>query len=255
MLLSYPDRALIARIEAEITNPWQIITAPDDAAMIVLERLPDASRGVHVTTLNLHNREVVYRHELRGDIRHMALSPQLGILALADATSGRVHLVNPGTFSPMASRSVGEQPIDVVFAGDGKTMVTAIDTGDGLGRLDFARFKLGKKGHQLVKEQTLELTGRPVRLAMSPGGAFVAVAFDGGSIGIVDVARREIVLTHAVTGTPRDLRWCDPNREGPMTAEWSDGEPEEPEFGTFIPKVTDGRESGLEEPVWKKPPN
>jgi hypothetical protein len=255
VMLSYPDRAVMARIDAEVSNPWQVIVAPDDAAMLVLERLPDASTGIHLTTVNLINRQVVYRRALRGDIRHMALSPQLGFLALADAASGVVHLVEPSTFTPMASRPTSDRPVDVVFIGEGKTMVTAIDSGSGSGRLDFAVFKVGKKGHRLVKEHSMPLAGTPIRMAVSPGGGVIAVALEGGTIAIVDGNDREVIAAHSATGTPRDLRWCDPTREGPMVPEWSDGEPEPPEFGTFVPKVRDGESSGLEEPVWKKPPN
>ena len=76
---------VIKRITAQIANPWQVITAPDDAAMMILERLPDGSTGIHMTTVNLITRQIVYRRPLAGDIRHMDLSPQLGLLALADA--------------------------------------------------------------------------------------------------------------------------------------------------------------------------
>jgi DNA-binding beta-propeller fold protein YncE len=255
VLLSYPDRAVMARIDAEVSNPWQVIVAPDDAAVLILERLPDASTGIHLTTVNLINRQVVYRRALRGDIRHMALSPQLGFLALTDAASGKVHLVEPSTFTPMASRPTGDRPVDVVFTGDGKTLVTAVDSGNGAGRLDVAVFKIGKKGHRLVKEHVMPLAGDPARVAVSPGGDFVAVALEGGSIAVVDIKDREVIATHSATGTVRDLRWCDPAREGPMVPEWSDGEPEPPDFGSFVPKIKDGESSGLEEPAWDAPPN
>jgi hypothetical protein len=39
-----------------------------------------------------------------------------------------------------------------------------------------------------------------------------------------------------------------------MVPDWSDGETPT-DFGTFVPKVRDGESSGLEEPVWKKPPS
>ena len=59
MLVSYPERAVMARIPATIAHPWQAIVAPDDAAMMILERLPDGSTGVHMTTVNLITRQVV----------------------------------------------------------------------------------------------------------------------------------------------------------------------------------------------------
>jgi hypothetical protein len=253
--LSYPDRAVMARIPARIAHPWQVIVAPDDAAMLILERLPDGSTGIHMTTVNLITRQVVYRRPLRGDIRHIALSPRLGILALADADADKVHLVEPSTLTPMAARPTPGHPVDVAFTHEDQILATAVDTGDGAGLLDLALFKIGKKGHRLDKEFSIPLNATPVRLAASPGGSFVAVAMEGGLVSIVDIDHREIVTTGALAGPTRDLRWCDPSREGPMMPNWSDGEPDLPDFGTFVPKVKDGQSSGLEEPVWQKPPN
>ena len=252
--LSYPDRAVIKRISAKIVHPWQVIMAPDGAAMLILERLPDGSTGTHMSTVNLITSQVVYRRLLPGDIRHISLSPQLGLLALADAENNQVHLVEPATLAPMAARPTPGQPIDVAFTLDGKTMATAVDTGDGAGILDLAHFKTGKKGMQLKKTHSIPLSAAPVRLAASPGGKYVAIALDGGSVAVVDIEGRVITGTGALPDTPRDLRWCDPTREGPMIADWSDGEVPA-EFGTFVPKVKDDKSSGLEEPVWKKPPD
>ena len=255
IMLSYPDRAVMARIPARIQHPWQVIVAPDDAALLILERLPDAGTGIHMTTVNLITRQVVYRRPLSGDIRHMALSPQLGLLALADAETRYVHLAEPATLSPMAARPIPGQPVDVAFTHGGKILATAVDTGDGAGVLDLALFKTSKKGMKLDKEFTIPLAGAPVRIAPSPGGHYVALALEGGSVVVINVDEREIIGTGTLPDTPRDLRWCDPTREGPMTPEWSDGEAASPDFGTFVPKIKDGESSGLEEPVWKKPPD
>jgi len=254
VLASYPDRAIMKRIPAKISHPWQVIVAPDDAAMLVLERLPDGSTGIHMTTVNLITRQVVYRRPLTGDIRHMSLSPQLGLLALADAASNQVYLVEPATLSLMASRPTDGRPLDVIFTSGGKILATAVDSGDGAGVLDLAQFKSGKKGLKLDKEFSIPLAAAPVRIDSSPDGAHVAIALEGGAITIIDVNTRAIVATAELPGTPRDLRWCDPLSEGPMVPAWTDGEAP-PDFGTFIPKVKDDKSSGLEEPSWIKPPN
>ena len=255
VVLSYPDRAVIKTISAKIDHPWQVIMAPDGAAMMILERLPDGSTGVHMTTVNLITGQVVYRRPLTGGIRHFALSPQLGVLALADAEANQVHLVEPATLTPMADRATAGRPIDVAFAHEGKVMATAIATDDGAGILDLAVFKTGKKGMKINKEYSIPLGASPVRLAASPGGTYVAVALEGGSVAIVDVGKRDLIATGSLPGTPRDLRWCDPTREGPMVATWSDGETQSG-FGTFVPKVRDeGGSSGLYEPVREKKPD
>jgi DNA-binding beta-propeller fold protein YncE len=255
VMVSHPDRAVMARIPAEIHNPWQVIIAPDDAAMLALERLPDGSTGVHITTVNLITRQVVYRRPVADGVIHMALSPQLGLVALADNVSNRIRLAEPATLTPMADHPTAGQPNDVAFAGGGKTLVTALATGDEGGALELALFKQTKKGLKLHKQRVVPLSAAPVRIALSPGGKRVAVALDGGAVEIVDIDARKIVATTELPGTPRDLQWCDLTREGPMTPEWSDGEPAELDLGPFQPKIKDGKSSGLEEPVWKKPPN
>jgi hypothetical protein len=255
MLVSYPERAVMARIPAEIAHPWQAIVSPDDAAMMILERLPDGSTGVHMTTVNLITRQLVYRRPLAGDIVHMALSTQLGLLALADVETDRIRLVEPATLMPMADFPTPGPPRDVVFASDGKIMVTAIEHADGTGALHLGLFKRGKKGLRLDKEHTLELPAAPVRVDQSPDGEQIAVALDNGVVQIISVNGRKVIGTVQLPGTPRDLRWCDPSREGPSLPDWSDGKPPELDLGGFEPKYSDDKSSGLEEPIWKKPPN
>jgi len=254
IVASYPDRAAIKRISAEIHHPWQVIVSPDDAAMLVLDRLPDGSTGVHITTVNLITQRVIQSRPLAGDILHMALSPQLGLLALADADSSQIHLVEPATLTPMASRPVKGRPVDVAFARSGDALAAAVDAGNGTGFVDLAFFKSGKKGLRLDKEFSIPLIAAPVRIDASPDGIHVAVALEGGAVVIINVKNRAIVGQAELPSTPRDLRWCDPGREGPMIADWSDGEAP-PDFGDFNPKVNDDKSSGLEEPSWVKPPN
>ena len=255
MMVTYPERAVMAIIPAVIAHPWQAIVAPDDAAMLILERLPDGSTGIHMTTINLITRQVIYQQPLAGDIIHMALSPQLGLLALADSENNRVHLVEPATLTPMVDFVTPGAPRDVVFAADGKTLAIAVETADGGGVLHLGLYKSGKKGLRLHKEFSIGLTGGPIRIDRSPGGNLIAVALDNGSVQIVDVKEKAVVAVIELPGVPRDLRWCDPTREGPMIPQWTDGETPA-EFGTFVPKVRgDGELSGLEEPVRKRPPN
>lgn len=254
LLLSYPDRAVIARIDAPVSHPWQVVVTPDNAAAIILERRPDGSAPSHLTTVNLITRQVVYRRPLVGDVRQIALSTQLGLLALADAEADAVHLVEPGSLTPMADRPTPGSPVGVVFAHEGTIMVAAVATADGGGVLDLTHFKTGKKGMRLDKEFSMPLPATPVRIDTSPDGEFVAVAVEGGRIDVIRVGKRELVATRDVGGTPRDLRWCDPTREGPIVPEWSEGEAPT-EFGGFAPKIDRDSSSGLEDPGWSEQPN
>jgi hypothetical protein len=255
MMVTYPERAVMAIIPARIAHPWQAIVAPDDAAMLILERLPDGSTGIHMTTINLITRQVVYRRPLAGDIIHMALSPQLGLLALADVGANRVHLVEPATLTPMIDYVTQGAPRDVIFTPDGKILATAVETADGGGVLQLGFYKRGKKGLRLDKDFSIPLTGRPIRIDRSPSGDRIAVALDNGSIQVVSIKKKTVVTVIDLPGVARDLRWCDPTIEGPMIPQWTDGEPAQLDFGPFVPKVSDDSSSGLEEPVQKRPPN
>ena len=255
MMVTYPERAVMAIIPARIAHPWQAIVAPDDAAMLILERLPDGSTGIHMTTINLITRQVVYRRPLAGDIIHMALSPQLGLLALADVGANRVHLVEPATLTPMIDYVTQGAPRDVIFTPDGKILATAVETPDGGGVLQLGFYKRGKKGLRLDKDFSIPLTGRPIRIDRSPSGDRIAVALDNGSIQVVSIKKKTVVTVIDLPGVARDLRWCDPTIEGPMIPQWTDGEPAQLDFGPFVPKVSDDSSSGLEEPVQKRPPN
>ena len=155
----------------------------------------------------------------------------------------------------MADHPVEGRPLDVAFVHGGKILATAVATPEGAGILELALFKSTKKGIKLDKEHTIALPASPVRIAGSPSGDRVAVALNDSTIAIVDIDKRKIVATVELPGIPRDLRWCDLTREGPMIPEWSDGEPDEIDFGPFEPKVRDDTSSGLEEPSWIKPPN
>jgi len=248
MLVSYPERAVMARIPATIAHPWQVLIAPDDAAMLVLERLPDRSTGIHITTVNLITRQVVYRRPLSGDIVHMALSPRLGLLALADVDSDRVRLVEPSTLMPVADLPTPGPPRDLTFVDDGTIMATAVESDDGSGALHLARFKQGKNGLKVDKEHIIELAVTPLRLDRSPDAEQIAVALSDGTVQIVGVDQRKIIRTLQLAGAPRDLRWCDPSREGPVVPDWSDDESPTLDLGGFETKISDDAGSGFHPP-------
>lgn len=248
LVLSYPDRALITKISATIAHPWQVVVSPDGGAMVILERLPDGGNA-HISAVNLTSRQVVYRRPLDRDIVHMALSSKLGLLALADPDASTVHLAEPSTLTPVATRATEGRPKDLTFSRDEEMLATALDTGGDGGALELALFKRSKKkGLYVAKEHTVPLPATPLRVDASPDGRYVAVALADGTVAIVDVDDRSVAASHRLPGVPRDLRWCDPGREGPTVPEWSDGSPETPGFEPFVPKVRDGSSSGLTPP-------
>jgi DNA-binding beta-propeller fold protein YncE len=176
-----------------------------------------------MTTLNLGEGRVVYRRPLAGDVRHFALSPKLGMIALADAGSGQVVLADPATLTPRLAYFVSGKPVDLVFADDGTTLVVAVAREDGGGELAVWKIKMDKKkGLQRKQERTVSLAGLPIRIAVSPDGRDVAVGLATAELQIVRVKSLEIVAVSTLPAAPRDVVWCDPSMEGPTLPDWSD---------------------------------
>ena len=224
MVVSYPERALIKTYDLSIDHPWQVEILAYNTVMIVLGRRPDGSGGSVLTALNLDGGDVVYRRALDEDVRHMTFSPALGVMALADASSRRVILADPGTLTPAAVFEIPGEPVDVAFADDGAILVVAYSASDDRGGLAMLKIKAGNKGLELKKKWAVELTGRPVRMAASPDQYFVAVALESAVVQVVSVATRSPGATVELPAPPRDLAWCDPLAPGPLLPEWSDDE-------------------------------
>jgi hypothetical protein len=231
MVMSYPERALIKKYELSVDHPWQVAILAYNTVMIVLERKPDGSGGSALTALNLGGGDVVYRRPMDGDVRHIAFSPELAVMALADATAKRVILADPGTLTPAADFEISGTPADVAFADGGAILVVAYTTSDDRGGLLMLKMKAGKNGLEVKKKWTVELSGRPVRMMSSPDQQFVAVALESAVVQVVNVATRSPVTTVELPSAPRDLAWCDPSSPGPLLPEWSDTEAPHLDFG------------------------
>jgi hypothetical protein len=110
LLVTYPERAVIARLAAGIDRPWQVEMF-SESALIALERGEDAG-GAVLSAVDMVTRQVVYRRPLPGDVRRFALSRSLGLLALADPSSSSVPLVAPATLTGVASLPMGGADAD-----------------------------------------------------------------------------------------------------------------------------------------------
>jgi hypothetical protein len=230
LVMSYPDRALLNRFEIPFERPWQVAVLADNTVLLVLERSPNGGSEVIMTAVNLGEGRLVYRLPLGGDVRHFAISINLGLMALAQAEGDQVIVVDPATLKPVTALSSEGTPVDLVFAEDGSTLVTAVERSDGGGDLLIWKLKQEKnKGLQKKKEWKVSLLAAPVRLAVSPDGHHVAVGLASGELQIIDLDSREVVATANLRAAPRDVVWCDPSIEGPLLPDWSDDD--EPTLG------------------------
>jgi DNA-binding beta-propeller fold protein YncE len=223
LVMTYPDRALLNSFEISFDHPWQVAVLADNTVLFVLERLPDAGSEASMAAVSLSEGRLVYRRPLGGDVRHFALSVTLAVMALAQAEGNQVIVVDPATLTPIAAFPTEETPVDIVFAGDGSTLVTAIERQDGGGELLIWKIKSEKKeGLKLKNEWIVPLSSAPVRLASSPDGRHVAVGLTSAELQIIELESRLLVATADLRAAPRDVVWCDPSIEGTLLPDWSD---------------------------------
>ncbi len=226
LVMSYPERALMNRFELNFERPWQVEILAENTVLFVLERLPDGQGSATLTAANLSDGRLVYKTELKGDVPHFAVSPSLGLMALAGASSGTVVLAEPSTLLPVTSFPVRGRPVDVAFADHGSTLLVAVELPDGGGELVIWKLKSEKKkGLSIKKEWVVKLEGRPIRLAGSPDGRHVAVGLASPGLQIIDVGKKETSRVVELPAAPRDVRWCDPAKSGPLLPDWSDDDP------------------------------
>jgi hypothetical protein len=231
LLVTYPERAVITRVDADLRYPWQVEMV-SNSVLLVLERGPDGSGEAVLAAVDMVAHQVVFRRPLAGDIRRFALSRELGLLAFADAASSTLQLVTPATLTPVASLEVEGRLRDVAFVDTDPPMIVAVAAGAGTsGELRVWTVKVSKGELKVRKERSLALPGAPSRFAVAPGQDRLAIAVDTVGIVVVNLDGLEVVRTIALPAAPRDLVWCDPTRPGPLLPKWSDDEPPELRLG------------------------
>jgi len=226
LMVSYPDRAVIGTVEAEIDYPWQVVMI-SDSVLLVLERGPVGEGPTYLTAVDMVNRQIVYRRHLSDTVGRIGLSRELGLLVYTDSGSDVVRLIDPAALSPVLTLATAGPANDAIFLDMSTTLAAVSPTGDGGGELRLWNLK-AKKGELNVKnEQSVVFDGVPVRIAHSPAEDLVAVTFDGGRIDVLSLESLEVVRSFELPDTPRDVVWCDPSRPGPMVTEWSSDSPPE----------------------------
>jgi hypothetical protein len=230
MVVSYPERAVIDRFPVEINSPWQVLPL-SSTSLLVLERRPDGQGGSALVAVDLVSRRVIYRSSLPGDVRRIAASTALGVLAVADADSRSVLLMDPSTNTRLFELPAGASPRDVAFLGDGQALVAALADASGAGAVRVWLLKWAKGGLKIKSEQTVELTTAPVRMSAWPLGPWVAVGLASAHIEVVDLDALEVVASVPLPEPPRDVVWCDLSAPGPTLPDWSDQGPVELDLG------------------------
>jgi len=151
LVISYPNRAVMGRVEAGIKFPWQVLMI-SDSVLLALERGPDGDGEPVLTAVDTVNRQVVYRRPLPDGVRRLALSREMGLLALIDDSSASVMLVEPAMLSPVSSLPTGGAMKDAVFLDGVSSLAAVVGTENGAGELVVWKLK-SKKGELVVKKE------------------------------------------------------------------------------------------------------
>ncbi len=226
MVVSYPERAVIDIIPVAIRDPWQVLPL-SSTSLMVLERRPDGVGGSALVAVDLVSRRIVYRSQLPGDVRRIAASTVLGVLAVADADSQSVQLMDPATNTRLIELPTGASPRDVVFLGDGLALVAALADASGAGEVRVWELKSAKGQIKVKSEESVELRAAPVRMSAWPLGPRVAVGLASARVEVIDLGALSAVASIPLPEPPRDVVWCDLTAPGPSLPEWSDQGPTE----------------------------
>jgi hypothetical protein len=220
IVVSYPERSQILRMNGDFMRPWQVIQAPDTSAVLLLERYPTGSFSSRLTALDLVSRSIVMQREFEADITRIAVVGGAGLLAALDASAKRIRLLDPVTFQDRLELDWTGDPTDVAALDEGRMLVVA----GANGALHRWKMKQGKKGLKSETLSPLPLEGRATRLAVAPDDRLLAVSTDVGTILVIDTKhKKEHVLGEWLyDGELRDLIWFDPNTRGPLIPTWSD---------------------------------
>ncbi|NOZ78079.1 MAG: hypothetical protein GXP48_02630 [Acidobacteria bacterium] len=219
LVLSYPERAMIARIGARITRPWQVLIAKDWTTALILERTPGVAGPPVLWAIDLVDREVLRKTPLDPDVTSMAFSQSLGVLAFATGASG-VRLVDPATLATVRVIAAGGVVKDVAFSGGGSVLLAAVATGH-TGTVECFHLKVKRKGLAVSRRKPVTLAASPARLAVAPGGVWAVVATNAPALAFFKIGHKKVARRVPLSAAPRDVEWCDVARPGPLMPEWS----------------------------------
>lgn len=218
LVVSYPERSFLLRMDGDFNRPWQVIQSPDTSSLLLLERYPSGDFASRLSAIDLVRRSVVMQREFAGDLRRMAVLGEVGLIVVVDATAGKIRMLDPVTFQDALELDVESKPADVAVFGGGRHLVVA----NGEGALSHWKFKQKRSKTKCKKLPDVAVGGRPLRLAVAPDDETVAVATDRGRVEVINPVTGDHLGGWDVEGELRDLIWFDPATPGPLIPVWSD---------------------------------
>lgn len=222
LVVSFPDRVVLLECKVDLERPWRTRLSADDLFLYVLER-PLSGGPSRMTVVDLLRETVAVRSDLAGDAVDMVLLENLGLVAVAVPESGKVELRSGSSLAPEGEIDCGGTPTAIVY--DGARMLVVAETRGDRGRLERWKLGRGRKGLTARLKDSLELPGRPVRLALDPTHRWLSAAEESGAVWIVPTDLDAVQRTVPLPSPPRDVVWPDPSRPGPLLPEWSDRGP------------------------------
>jgi len=217
MVLSYPEHALVLKMDAEIMSPWQLSSTEDGMSLLVLERAVDGRGPSVISAYDLGFRQQVFRKSFESDYIAFALMTEAGMLVVADRSGKQLLFMNPVSLGVLHRIPLKNPPADIV----GSTSFLFAGGEDGV----ISRWRIkGMKGEKpdIRVLNDILVHGSVSQLSISPDGLFLAAATTEGELEVFEIEKGRKIVSKEIPSDVRDLVWIDPLQEGPLLPLWSD---------------------------------
>lgn len=216
VFVSWPERSLISRVEADITRPWQVFFSPEGMSVMVFERAPDGNGPSSVTAVDLTSHRVVGQRTWNAGVVRIDVGLELGLMATANVGQRRVEIYDPATLSPITAIPLDQPPSDVVFANGDERLLAAEGT-----RVERWRLKRRSDGLDIRALDGVDLGAEVVRLVVAPDGRWVAAVTAAPEVVLIDSRKGDVGRRWPLATPVRDVVWSDPGVSGPVLPHWS----------------------------------
>jgi hypothetical protein len=216
VFVTWPERSLIRRIDAEFSSPWQVFLSPEGLSAIVFERSPSGDGPATLTAVDLGSHREVGRRRWPGGISRVAIGLDNGLMAAVNPEESRLEMLDLASMRTVATLATAAPPRDAVFAVGGERLLSAV--GD---EVVIHRVKRRSKGTEFKIDDPVSLAASVLRLATAPDDRWVAAVTDTPELVLIDAKKGDLGPRWPLPDSVRDVVWCRRSSSGPALPRWS----------------------------------
>jgi hypothetical protein len=216
VFVTWPERSLIRRVNAEFSSPWQVFLSPEGVSALVFERPPTDDGPATLTAVDLTSHRQVGRRVWPNGIARVAVGMDNGLLAAVNTNGRNIEILDLSSMRTVTTLATRETPRDAVFALKGERMLSAV--GD---VVVIHRIKSRSKGTEFRIDDPVQLDAPVIRLATAPDDRWVAAVTETPEVVLIDARRGEIGARWPLPDRVRDVVWCQRASRGPSLPVWT----------------------------------